>query len=76
MEISEGDQMETNFKIGQKVKCKKFGSLNHDFVGSIEKIYENSALVNILEHDQEDEVAVNDFHKRAIVRLKSMKKIK
>ncbi|KRM89751.1 hypothetical protein [Liquorilactobacillus vini] len=68
--------MDNDFKIGQKVKCKKFGSLNHDFVGSIEKIYENSALVKILEYDQEDEVAVNDFHKRAIVRLKSIKRIK
>ncbi|KRM96650.1 hypothetical protein FC19_GL000948 [Liquorilactobacillus aquaticus DSM 21051] len=73
--MNEGELMEANFEIGEKVKCKKFGALNHDFVGSIEKIYENSAMVSIIEHDDSDELAVSDFHKRAIVRLKSMKKI-
>ncbi|AUJ32443.1 MAG: DUF2187 domain-containing protein [Liquorilactobacillus nagelii] len=67
--------MSNEFKIGEKVKCKKFGALNHDFTGNIEKIYENSALVSIQEHEKEDEVAVNDFHKRVIVRLTNMKKI-
>ncbi|EJF00723.1 hypothetical protein [Liquorilactobacillus mali] len=67
--------METEFKIGEKVKCKKFGTLSHDFVGAVEKIYENSAMVAIVEHDATDEVAVNDFHNRVIVRLKDMKKV-
>ncbi|WP_057896062.1 hypothetical protein [Liquorilactobacillus oeni] len=67
--------MDSMFNIGEKVKCKKFGTLTHDFVGSIEKVYENSAMVAILDHDASDEVAVNDFHNRVIVRLRDMKKV-
>ncbi|KRM90321.1 hypothetical protein [Liquorilactobacillus cacaonum] len=67
--------MENEFRVGEKVKCKKFGTLSHDFVGEIEKVYENSAMVAILEHDAADAVAVNDFHNRVIVRLKDMKKV-
>lgn len=67
--------MESNFNIGEKVKCKKFGALSHDFVGTVEKVYENSAMVAILEHDAADEVAVGDFHNSVIVRLKDMKKV-
>lgn len=29
--------METKFEIGDRVKCKKFASLTHDFIGTIEK---------------------------------------
>ena len=36
--------METKFEIGDRVKCKKFASLTHDFIGTIEKIYENQLL--------------------------------
>ena len=67
--------METKIEVGDKVKCKKFGSLKHDFIGSVEKKYENSAVVAILEHDNEDSVAVTDFHNRAVVRFDCMKKI-
>ena len=53
--------METNFQIGDRVACDKFASMSHDFVGSIEKIYENSAVVEIIEHHKDDNVAVTDF---------------
>ena len=67
--------METNFQIGDRVACDKFASMSHDFVGSIEKIYENSAVVEIIEHHKDDNVAVTDFHNRTVVSLKHMKKI-
>lgn len=67
--------MNTDFEIGDKVNCQKFGALTHDFVGQIEKIYENSAMVSIVEHHDDDAVAVSDFHNRAVVRLKNMKKV-
>ena len=67
--------METNFQIGDRVACDKFASMSHDFVGSIEKIYENSAVVEIIEHHKDDNVAVTDFHHRTVVSLKHMKKI-
>lgn len=66
--------METKLKVGDKVTCDKFASLTHDFVGAIEKIYENSAVVEILEHHKDDTVVVGDFHNRAVVALDHMKK--
>ncbi|GBG94492.1 hypothetical protein LFYK43_09510 [Ligilactobacillus salitolerans] len=66
--------MESVFKIGDQVNCKKFGSLQKDFIGTIEKIYDNSAMVSIDKFDESDAVAVADFHNRAIVRLDSIKK--
>ncbi|HIZ96284.1 MAG TPA: DUF2187 domain-containing protein [Candidatus Ligilactobacillus excrementavium] len=67
--------METTLKIGDQVNCKRFGSLKHDFVGTIEKIYDNSAMVSIDKFDKSDNVTVTDFHNRAIVRLGNMKKV-
>ncbi|GAW64005.1 hypothetical protein FC65_GL000993 [Ligilactobacillus acidipiscis DSM 15836] len=67
--------METTLKIGDQVSCKKFGSLKHDFVGTVEKIYDNSAMVSIDKYDESDNITVTDFHNRAIVRLSSMKKV-
>ena len=66
--------METKIEVGDKVKCKKFGSLKHDFIGSVEKKYENSAVVAILEHDNEDSVAVTDFHNEQLSVLTAWKK--
>ncbi len=67
--------METSLKIGDQVDCKKFGSLKHDFVGTIEKFYDNSAMVSIDKYDKSDNITVSDFHKRAIVRLSNIKKV-
>lgn len=67
--------METTLKIGDQVSCKKFGSMKHDFLGTVEKIYDNSAMVSIDKNDAEDDITVTDFHKRAIVRLAGLKKI-
>ncbi|KIS02714.1 DUF2187 domain-containing protein [Paucilactobacillus wasatchensis] len=63
------------FQIGDNVTCKKFGSLEHDFTGEIEKVYENSVLVNIIKFDEEDQVAVTELNQRAIVRKSEIKKI-
>ena len=49
--------------------------MKYDFEGKIEKIYENSAVVEIVKHHDEDKEAVGDFHNRTVVSLKHMKKI-
>lgn len=64
--------MEKKFEVGDKVTCKSFGPLKHNFSGVVEKIYENSALVRFNEFDPEDKIAVSDLHNQAIVRLSSM----
>lgn len=61
------------FEIGDNVQCKKFGSLEHDFAGEIEKVYENSVLVSIKDFDESDQSAVNELNQRAIVRKSEIK---
>ncbi|KRM10580.1 hypothetical protein FD16_GL001182 [Paucilactobacillus suebicus DSM 5007 = KCTC 3549] len=65
----------TEFEIGDKVTCKKFGSLEHDFSGEVEKVYENSILVAIKDFDKQDQLTVNELNQRAIVRKSEAKKV-
>ncbi|KRK49143.1 hypothetical protein [Secundilactobacillus kimchicus] len=55
-------------KVGNYVRGKRFGKFEHDFKGEIEKIYENSVLIHILECDAADQLLVTEFNDRAIVR--------
>ncbi len=64
----ENTEVEEKFKIGMIVKCTKFGSIEHDFTGEIEKVYENSVLLAIKEHDAADDMAISELNQRAIVR--------
>lgn len=68
-------EKKTDLAVGDNVKCQKYAGLTHDFEGRIQKIYENSAMVQITQHHEEDRMTVGDFHNRAIVSLKKMKKI-
>ncbi|ETW67729.1 hypothetical protein N577_010815 [Lacticaseibacillus rhamnosus 2166] len=40
-------------KSGMTVLCQANGNMEYDFIGRIEKCYENSALVTILDYDPE-----------------------
>lgn len=63
------------YEIGDVVKCKKFGSLEHDFTGEVEKIYENSVMVAIKDFNEADQAAVTELNGRAIVRKSEIKKV-
>ncbi|GAK47022.1 hypothetical protein LOSG293_011220 [Secundilactobacillus oryzae JCM 18671] len=63
-------------KLGDYVKAQKFNSLEHDFEGTIEKVYENTVLVHIDKYDPEDRVTVTDFNERAVVSKKVTKLLK
>ncbi|CUS25994.1 Uncharacterized protein LACOL_0686 [Paucilactobacillus oligofermentans DSM 15707 = LMG 22743] len=67
-ENTEAIEVEEKFKLGMRVKCVKFGTIENDFVGEVEKVYENSILVAIKENDPADDMAVSELNKRAIVR--------
>lgn len=54
--------------IGDKVQAKKFSPFEHDFTGTIEKIYDHSVLVLISDYDSNDEAAVNEMNKRVILK--------
>ncbi|WP_048000610.1 hypothetical protein [Lactiplantibacillus herbarum] len=68
--------MAVELKIGDYVAGKKFASLEHDFEGEIEKVYENSVLVLIQKFDKEDEPIVNEYNHRAVVRKDEAKLLK
>lgn len=66
----------TYFKIGDVVKAKKFGQLEHDFTGTVEKVYDNSVMMSIDEFDPADKTSVNELNKRAVVRKSETKILK
>ncbi|MBD5807380.1 hypothetical protein EAI26_09535 [Lactobacillus sp. 0.1XD8-4] len=65
-----------DFEIGDIVKAKKFGPLEHDFSGVIEKVYTNSVMISIQDFDPSDKSGVNELNGRAVVRQKDAKMIK
>lgn len=42
------------YKIGDKVVVKKFGFLEYDFFGEVEKVYDNLVMIVIIEYDLVD----------------------
>ena len=51
----------THYKIGDKVAAKKFGPLEHDFSGEVEKVYDNSVMIAITEYDPADQSGINEL---------------
>ncbi len=65
-----------DFEIGDVVKGKKFGPMDHDFTGIVEKVYNNSIMVSIHDFDPADKSGVNELNGRAVLRQKETKMIK
>ena len=65
-----------DFEIGDIVKGKKFGPLEHDFSGVVEKVYTNSIMVSIQDFDPSDKSGVNELNGRAVIRQKEAKMVK
>ncbi|BDR61045.1 DUF2187 domain-containing protein [Lactobacillus xylocopicola] len=55
------------------VSAKSEEELTKPFLGKVEKIYENSAMLAIIDFDQEDETAVGDLNKKIVVNFKNLK---
>lgn len=64
------------YKIGDVVKGKKFGLMDHDFSGEVEKVYENSIMIAIQDYDPSDQSGVNELNGRAIIRKDEAKMLK
>lgn len=60
-------------KVGDYIKAKKFGPLEHGFTGEITKVYDNSVLVEIRDYNPADKTAVGDMNNRAVVRKSTAK---
>lgn len=65
-----------DFEIGDVVSCKKFGPMDHDFQGVVEKVYNNSIMVSINDFDPADRSGVNELNGRAVIRQSEAKMIK
>ena len=63
-------------EIGDIVKGKKFGPLEHEFSGVVEKVYTNSIMVSIQDFDPSDKSGVNELNGRAVIRQKEAKMVK
>ena len=64
-----------DFEIGDIVKGKKFGPLEHEFSGVVEKVYTNSIMVSIQDFDPSDKSGVNELNGRAVIRQKEAKMV-
>ena len=65
-----------DFEIGDIVKGKKFGPLEHEFSGVVEKVYTNSIMVSIQDFGPSDKSGVNELNGRAVIRQKEAKMVK
>lgn len=65
-----------DFEIGDVVKGKKFGPMDHDFSGVVEKVYNNSIMISIQDYDPSDKSGVNELNGRAVLRKKEAEMIK
>lgn len=60
-------------EIGVVVNAKSEEELKKPFQGTVEKIYENSALLAITSFDDVDATAVSDLNYKLVVNFKNMK---
>lgn len=63
-------------KVGMYVDAKSEEELKKPFQGKVEKIYENSALLQITAFAPEDKDAVNDLNRKMVVNFKNLSKAK
>ncbi|WP_125982020.1 DUF2187 family protein [Loigolactobacillus iwatensis] len=60
-------------QIGNTVRCKANGNMEADFSGKVEKVYDNSALVNITDYAKTDEINFDDLQHKVVISLAKMK---
>ncbi|WP_251574996.1 hypothetical protein [Limosilactobacillus agrestimuris] len=65
-----------DFEIGDLIKAKKFGPMEHDFTGIVEKVYNNSVMISIQDFEPSDKNGVNELNSRAVIRQSEAKMIK
>lgn len=63
-------------KVGATVSAKSEELLKKSFQGTVEKVYENSALLAITSYDDVDKTAVTDLNYKIVVNFKVMKAVK
>ena len=57
------------------LSAKSDEELTKPFVGKVEKIYENSVLLKIIDYDKADKSAVSDLNQKIVVNFKNLKTV-
>ncbi len=60
-------------KLNDILSAKSEEELAKPFLGKVEKIYENSVLLTIIDFDETDETAVSDLNHKIVVNFKNLK---
>ncbi|MDF7639584.1 DUF2187 family protein [Lactobacillus sp. ESL0791] len=60
-------------KVGKIVSAKSEEEITKPFLGKVEKVYENSALLAITHYDPVDETAISDLNNKIVVNFKNLK---
>lgn len=63
----------SDVKVDALVGAKSEEELKKPFIGKVEKIYENSALLAITSYDPVDETAISDLNNKIVVNFKNLK---
>lgn len=64
----------SELKVGELVICQPNGVMEKEFTGRVQKIYENSAFVMILEYDDCDDEHAYDLVYRTVIAKKNIQK--
>lgn len=64
----------SELKVGELVICQPNGVMEKKFTGRVQKIYENSAFVTILEYDNCDDEHAYDLVYRTVIAKKKMQR--
>lgn len=57
----------TDIHVGDQLTCHVKEDMDHDFIGQVEKIYENSALLTIIDNDVADKTNVIELNHKIVV---------
>ena len=61
-----------NIKVGDKLQGHADEDMEHPFVGTVEKIYTNSVLIDITDYDQRDAETVTALNPQSVVAATSL----
>ncbi|WP_439424745.1 hypothetical protein ACKP2L_04865 [Oenococcus alcoholitolerans] len=72
---SELAEQNSKFKIGDTLLAEPYGGLQHPITGRIERVYEHSLLIEIIDSQKDDQVMVTEMNNRAVVPMDSVEVI-